>query len=144
MIPNRNRFFKLVRFIASSFGILTDSHSSLADARRDLGPHEDAIIAHVKQPIEESHTAGLRPLHSDSTKMPNNDVTTLIIEQNTCYAEDTSQISAPDGKSKLTPTSQIGFQDPASAGGSQQLTIFSIEVFISETLCKNFNIIVYI
>ncbi|XP_017258857.1 DNA polymerase zeta catalytic subunit isoform X2 [Daucus carota subsp. sativus] len=105
-----------------------DSHSSLADARRDLGPHEDAIIAHVKQPIEESHTAGLRPLHSDSTKMPNNDVTTLIIEQNTCYAEDTSQISAPDGKSKLTPTSQIGFQDPASAGGSQQLTIFSIEV----------------
>lgn len=42
---------------------------------------------------------------------------------------DFSQISGPDEKSKLTPLSQIGFCDPASAGGGQQLTIMSIEVF---------------
>ncbi|XP_020108239.1 DNA polymerase zeta catalytic subunit isoform X3 [Ananas comosus] len=41
---------------------------------------------------------------------------------------DFSQISGPDEKSKLTPLSQIGFCDPASAGGGQQLTIMSIEV----------------
>lgn len=41
-----------------------------------------------------------------------------------------SQISGPDDKGKLTPLSQIGFQDPASVGGGQQLTIISLEVCI--------------
>ncbi|KAL6896569.1 hypothetical protein ACP4OV_007141 [Aristida adscensionis] len=41
---------------------------------------------------------------------------------------DFSQISAGDKKTKLTPLSQIGFRDPASVGGGQQLTILSIEV----------------
>ncbi|KAL7205227.1 hypothetical protein ACSBR2_018208 [Camellia fascicularis] len=41
---------------------------------------------------------------------------------------DISQISGPDGKSKPTPLSQIGFRDPASFGGGQQLTLLSIEV----------------
>lgn len=41
---------------------------------------------------------------------------------------DFSQISAGDEKDKLTPLSQIGFRDPASIGGGQQLTILSIEV----------------
>ncbi|KAJ4753536.1 DNA polymerase [Rhynchospora pubera] len=39
-----------------------------------------------------------------------------------------SQISGPDDKGKLTPLSQIGFQDPASVGRGQQLTIISVEV----------------
>ncbi|OEL29890.1 DNA polymerase zeta catalytic subunit [Dichanthelium oligosanthes] len=41
---------------------------------------------------------------------------------------DFSQISAEKEKDKLTPLSQIGFRDPASIGGGQQLTIFSMEV----------------
>ncbi|KAL6964779.1 DNA-directed DNA polymerase [Sarracenia purpurea var. burkii] len=41
---------------------------------------------------------------------------------------DISQISGPDGKSKATPLSQIGFRDPASFGEGQQLTLLSIEV----------------
>ncbi|KAG5541465.1 hypothetical protein RHGRI_021326 [Rhododendron griersonianum] len=41
---------------------------------------------------------------------------------------DMSQISGPDGKSKPTPVSQIGFRDPASFGGGQQLTLLSVEV----------------
>ena len=43
-------------------------------------------------------------------------------------SQDISQISGPDGKSKPTPISQIGFRDPASLGGGQQLTLLSIEV----------------
>lgn len=41
-----------------------------------------------------------------------------------------SQISGPDDKGKFTPLSQIGFQDPASVGGGQQLMIISLEVCI--------------
>ncbi|PKA58464.1 DNA polymerase delta catalytic subunit [Apostasia shenzhenica] len=43
---------------------------------------------------------------------------------------DLSQISAPDkyGNSNPTPLSQIGFRDPASLGGGQQLTLISMEV----------------
>ncbi|CAJ1960854.1 unnamed protein product [Sphenostylis stenocarpa] len=43
-------------------------------------------------------------------------------------SQDISQISGPDGKSIYTPLSQIGFQDPASVGRGQQLTLLSIEV----------------
>lgn len=131
---------KLVRFIAGSLGNSIDSHGSLAAARRDpmlnsgLLPRDDTIIAQVKQQFEGIHNAGLRPLHSDSTKMSKNEVTTSFVKQDTCFSEDTSQISAPDGKSKLTPSSQIGFRDPASVGDGQQLTIFSIEVRISQCL----------
>ncbi|URD83624.1 DNA polymerase [Musa troglodytarum] len=42
--------------------------------------------------------------------------------------QDVSQISGPDDKSNLTPLSQIGFRDPASIGGGQQLTVISLEV----------------
>uniref|UniRef100_A0A1D1Y8K7 DNA polymerase zeta catalytic subunit n=1 Tax=Anthurium amnicola TaxID=1678845 RepID=A0A1D1Y8K7_9ARAE len=41
---------------------------------------------------------------------------------------DISQISGPSEKSKLTPLSQIGFRDPASAGGGQSLTLLSMEI----------------
>ena len=43
-------------------------------------------------------------------------------------SQDISQISGPGEKSSLTPLSQIGFQDPASVGHGQQLTLLSIEV----------------
>ncbi|CAL2232093.1 unnamed protein product [Prunus armeniaca] len=39
-------------------------------------------------------------------------------------------ISGPDGRSKPTPLSQIGFRDPASVGGGQQLTLLSVEMTI--------------
>ncbi|WOL11972.1 DNA polymerase zeta catalytic subunit isoform X2 [Canna indica] len=42
--------------------------------------------------------------------------------------QDISQISGPDYQSDLTPLSQIGFRDPASIGGGQQLTLMSVEV----------------
>ncbi|KAF7817900.1 DNA polymerase zeta catalytic subunit isoform X1 [Senna tora] len=43
-------------------------------------------------------------------------------------AQDISQISGSDGKSRSTPLSQIGFRDPASIGCGQQLTLLSLEV----------------
>ncbi|KAK6915579.1 DNA-directed DNA polymerase, family B, multifunctional domain [Dillenia turbinata] len=42
--------------------------------------------------------------------------------------QDSSQISGPDRRPKPTPLSQIGFRDPASVGGGQQLTLLSIEI----------------
>ncbi|XP_038703838.1 DNA polymerase zeta catalytic subunit isoform X2 [Tripterygium wilfordii] len=44
------------------------------------------------------------------------------------YLENISQISGPDGRSKSTPLSQLGFRDPALVGAGQQLTLLSIEV----------------
>ncbi|CAK8544655.1 unnamed protein product [Lathyrus sativus] len=43
-------------------------------------------------------------------------------------SQDISQISGPEEKSSFTPLSQIGFQDPASVGRGQQLTLVSIEI----------------
>ncbi|KAJ7973360.1 DNA polymerase [Quillaja saponaria] len=45
-------------------------------------------------------------------------------DQNTSRGD----ISGPDGKSSITPLSQIGFRDPASVGCGEQLTLLSIEV----------------
>lgn len=56
-----------------------------------------------------------------------------IVKEKACagFSEDISQISGPDGKSRPTPLSQSGFQDPASVGGGQQLTLLSIEVLVN-------------
>ncbi|XVE63010.1 hypothetical protein DITRI_Ditri06bG0165400 [Diplodiscus trichospermus] len=53
-----------------------------------------------------------------------------LAKVNTCSdgSQDMSQISGPDGKSRPTPLSQIGFRDPASVGAGQQLTLLSLEV----------------
>ncbi|KAK2640409.1 hypothetical protein Ddye_028204 [Dipteronia dyeriana] len=53
-----------------------------------------------------------------------------IAEENACTdcLQDISQISGPDGRSRPTPLSQIGFRDPASLGAGEQLTLLSIEV----------------
>lgn len=51
------------------------------------------------------------------------------VQPNSECSQDNSQISGPDGRSKPTPLSQIGFRDPASVGGGQQLTLLSIEVY---------------
>lgn len=62
---------------------------------------------------------------SDDTKLSGNHVKENVV---TDSFRDASQISGPDGKSDLTPLSQIGFRDPASVGCGQHLTIMSLEV----------------
>ncbi|GAB2211577.1 hypothetical protein Drorol1_Dr00024896 [Drosera rotundifolia] len=50
------------------------------------------------------------------------------LDDNFLPLRENSQISGPSGRSKLTPLSQLGFRDPATVGGGQQLTVISIEV----------------
>lgn len=64
-----------------------------------------------------------RPLHHKENNAKLNACTECSI--------DLSQISGPNERSRPTPLSQIGFRDPASTGAGQQLTMLSIEVFIT-------------
>uniref|UniRef100_F6HZ12 Uncharacterized protein n=1 Tax=Vitis vinifera TaxID=29760 RepID=F6HZ12_VITVI len=52
----------------------------------------------------------------------------MKVKKCTNCSQDISQISGPEEKSKPTPLSQIGFRDPASVGGGQQVTLLSIEI----------------
>lgn len=69
----------------------------------------------------------------------------MKVKKCTNCSQDISQISGPEEKSKPTPLSQIGFRDPASVGGGQQVTLLSIEVALIAFLsihhawysCKN-------
>lgn len=70
-----------------------------------------------KEVSEEKHSAG----------------TSKDIPKSALRWRDVSQITAPSPmKGQLTPLSQSGFRDPASVGAGQQITLMSIEVFISD------------
>ncbi|KAF8760569.1 hypothetical protein HU200_010040 [Digitaria exilis] len=84
---------------------------------------------------EEAHSLTLSPnspTRNSSTKVAvDGDVMESISIKEIKHLDewhDFSQISAGNEKDKLTPLSQIGFRDPASIGGGQQLTILSMEV----------------
>lgn len=126
-----------VRVLAGSSGNLMDSQGSQADACSEpllesgSKPDEDSVVDQVNQQNQRSHNAELQPFYNDATKILQTDGNILNMKkQNTGCSEDISQISGPDGKPKLTPLSQIGFRDPASVGGGQQLTVLSIEVVV--------------
>lgn len=96
----------------------------------------------LPQPASSSHTShtvnhgGLPNSSADETSVPENlepvkSGVTGEVRACASLSQDASQISGPDGISKATPLSQIGFRDPASVGGIQQLTLLSIEVFIT-------------
>lgn len=94
----------------------------------------------LPQPASSSHTShivnhGRLPnSFADETSLPENLEPVksggVTSEVSTCasLSQDISQISGPDGISKATPLSQIGFRDSASVGGMQQLTLLSVEV----------------
>lgn len=86
-------------------------------------------LEQVKQQIQGSNNAQMQPLHNEViTTVLKREGNISKVKQGSGFSQDISQISGPDGKSKLTPLSQIGFRDPASVGGGQQLTLLSIEV----------------
>lgn len=96
----------------------------------------------LPQPASSSHTnivthGGLPNSSADETSFPENLEPVksggVTVEVRACasLSQDISQISGPDEISKATPLSQIGFRDPASVGGIQQLTLLSVEVFIT-------------
>ena len=111
------------------------SQGSLSDTC-EKASQESGFVSPAKQNVDQLNEQS----HSYYNAQINlcNEVTTLfqdrgkLLEVNECsgHSQDISQISGPDRKSKPTPLSQIGFRDPASVGGGQQLTLFSIEVCI--------------
>ncbi|KAF7135262.1 hypothetical protein RHSIM_Rhsim08G0103800 [Rhododendron simsii] len=86
--------------------------------RRDLNAEMNPFVKDVTGKQAHGYLNGVYCSESDSTEGK---------ECSDCLL-DMSQISGPDGKSKPTPISQIGFRDPASFGGGQQLALLSVEV----------------
>ncbi|KAA8545130.1 hypothetical protein F0562_019981 [Nyssa sinensis] len=86
------------------------------------------ILDQLNQPPHGNFNAQINPSHNEATTTLQNERNVIEVKECTDHTQDISQISGPDGKSKPTPLSQIGFRDPASVGGGQQLTLLSIEV----------------
>lgn len=105
----------------------------MLDADEKCSPESDSvkpvqpIIVQGAQDKCGKDCAVINPFHDE--------VTTIVqggdnakVKAYSDSSQEISQISGPDGKTKPTPLSQIGFRDPASIGGGQQLTLLSIEV----------------
>lgn len=107
--------------------------------------------SHVKPVLEQQHeihdnpTARKNAFHNEVTEKTQGKGNIVRVKKCTGSSQDISQISGPEEKSKPTPLSQIGFRDPASVGGGQQLTLLSIEVaqftFLSLSLVFSENAI---
>lgn len=105
---------------------LIDSQGSLADACKKPFP---ASSFGSNQQDHGNLNAEMDSVCNVVAILPQSEGNIINIKECTNSSQDISQISGPDGKSKSTPVSQSGFRDPASVGGGQQLTLFSIEVF---------------
>ncbi|XP_056166139.1 DNA polymerase zeta catalytic subunit isoform X2 [Syzygium oleosum] len=95
---------------------------------------ESGSLSHTKPSIKQMNQDKRGTLeaeedssHSEAATMFINEKSIARVKSHNC-SQDISQISGPDGKSGSTPFSQLGFRDPASTGGGQQLTLISIEV----------------
>ncbi|XP_021281513.1 DNA polymerase zeta catalytic subunit isoform X2 [Herrania umbratica] len=96
---------------------------------------ESSSKYHMTSMLEQGHPEKNMVLGSEVKSCSNESRTPCRSEENirtvnACAdgSQDMSQISGPDGKSRPTPLSQIGFRDPASVGAGQQLTLLSLEV----------------
>ncbi|PNT74600.1 hypothetical protein BRADI_1g18510v3 [Brachypodium distachyon] len=93
-----------------------------------FSPHAEALPLMASSPVPRSASEHRAPKFAVDTVTMKPDLSSKESKQVDEW-HDFSQISAEAEKDKLTPLSQIGFRDPASTGGGQQLTILSIEVF---------------
>ncbi|KAK2999169.1 hypothetical protein RJ639_023044 [Escallonia herrerae] len=93
---------------------------------------ESGSVSDVKPILDQvyqvRHNSKVQPSCDEETKVLDSEGNNMKVKQGTECSQDISQISGPEGKTKPTPLSQIGFRDPASVGGGQQLTLLSIEV----------------
>lgn len=95
---------------------------------------ESGSLPHAKPSIKQINQDKRGKLEKEEDSSHNKAATMFIneksigrVKSHNC-SQDISQISGPDGKSGSTPFSQLGYRDPASTGGGQQLTLLSIEV----------------
>ncbi|KAJ4719461.1 DNA polymerase [Melia azedarach] len=93
------------------------------DCNKDL----TESASHVR-PMLEKADAELNPERKGLTEILQIEGHTAELNACADSLPDISQISGPDGRSRPTPLSQIGFRDPASVGAGEQLTLLSIEV----------------
>ncbi|KAL9450477.1 hypothetical protein AB3S75_012252 [Citrus x aurantiifolia] len=115
--------------------LLHDDKGASGDMDKASVEHSSLKGSDVRPVLEEMHQEADEMISTEPTPDLNG-VTAImyneghIAEPNACAdcLQDISQISGPDGRSKPTPLSQIGFRDPASAGAGEQLTLLSIEV----------------
>ncbi|GFY91942.1 recovery protein 3 [Actinidia rufa] len=112
----------------SSQGSLIDSTQKTLSEFGSVSGVKPSILGQLKQAASGDLKAEMSPFGEGVTAEYQSECN--IIKGKGCSdcLQDISQISGPDGKSKPTPLSQIGFRDPASLGGGQQLTLLSIEV----------------
>lgn len=101
-------------------GDMVDSQASQADDSNSPLP-DSASLSDEKPKLNQ-----LPEHNQDNCSMEGKTLTET--KKKLACSQDTSQISGPDKKMRLTPLSQIGFRDPASFGQGQQLTLVSIEV----------------
>ncbi|GAY60125.1 hypothetical protein CUMW_199630 [Citrus unshiu] len=115
--------------------LLHDDKGASGDMDKASVEHSSLKGSDVRPVLEEMHQEADEMISTEPTPDLNG-VTAIMhneghtAEPNACAdcLQDISQISGPDGRSKPTPLSQIGFRDPASAGAGEQLTLLSIEV----------------
>ena len=138
-------FLSILWHFAGSASSLIGSQSSLPDNcekaqsffldSSDKDMPESGSGSHVEPVLD--HLYHENPWNLNAERSAFCDGVTAIIQggggiakEKSCSdsSHEMSQISGPDGKSKPTPLSQSGFQDPASIGGGQQLTLLSIKV----------------
>lgn len=111
----------------SLFPLLSDGSSG--DVIGSLGSQADISIS----PTQISVSLSMEKPNLDKVHEHNQESSSMKVKETqkkpvSGSRQDPSQISGPDTKMKLTPLSQIGFRDPASVGGGQQLTLLSVEV----------------
>lgn len=116
-----------LRFLPISDGLsgdMVDSQDSQAGDSNSTLPESASMSMSDKKPKRKK----LPEHNQENISMEGKTFTETKRKLETRSSPDISQISGPDKKIRLTPLSQIGFRDPASAGQGQQLTLLSIEV----------------
>lgn len=115
------------RFLPISEGLsgeMVDSQGSQADDSNSILP-ESASMSMSQKKLKLNQL----PEHNQgNNSMEVKAFTETKRKLETGCSPDTSQISGPDKKVRITPLSQIGFRDPASVGQGQKLTLLSVEV----------------
>ncbi|PSS24580.1 DNA polymerase zeta catalytic subunit like [Actinidia chinensis var. chinensis] len=112
----------------SSQGSLIDSTQKPLSEFGSVSGVKPSILGQLKQAASGDLKAEMSPFGEGVTAEYQSECNIMKGKECSDCLQDISQISGPDGKSKPTPLSQIGFRDPASLGGGQQLTLLSIEV----------------
>lgn len=103
-------------------------HDDCTKAVTESGSQVEPSLVEMHQETDRILDAELNPHDGRLRQIQECDGRITEVDALANYMQDASQISGPDGRSRATPLSQIGFRDPASIGAGEQLTLLSLEV----------------